>query len=334
MQHTMIRPGRTSAFTLIELLVVIAIIGVLVALLLPAIQQAREAARRTQCKNNLKQMGLALHNYLEAQTTFPPTGCYPAAAAGQWKSFSGQARLLPYLDQANLQNLIDWSAPYDSQGIAISVRVPTFVCPSEINDQGVLDDGITTYPLNYGFNMGLWFIFDRTTNTEGTGSFSPNGRTRPRDMIDGLSNTLGMAEVKAAQDHLRNAGVPSTLGVAPPASPSDVGAYGGQFKTSGHTEWAEGEIRHVGFTTTFPPNTFVPYNNGGTTVNVDYVSCRESWDGCAGPTYAVVTSRSYHVGIVQALLMDGSARAISQNIDSGIWRSLGTRAGGEVIGDF
>src|SRR3954454_21148910 len=99
---------RVRGFTLIELLVVIAIIAVLVALLLPAVQQAREAARRVQCKNNLKQMGLALHNYLDVYTCFPPLGCYPAAAVGQWKTFSAQARLLPYLEQANLQNLIDW----------------------------------------------------------------------------------------------------------------------------------------------------------------------------------------------------------------------------------
>jgi prepilin-type N-terminal cleavage/methylation domain-containing protein len=321
-------------FTLIELLVVIAIIGVLVALLLPAVQQAREAARRTQCKNNLKQIGLAMHNYLDSYGSFPPTGCFPVAAFGQWKSFSSQARLLPYLDQANLQNLINWSADYDSQGIAISVRVPTFVCPSEINDAGFLDDGIMTYPINYAFNMGVWFLYDRTTNAIGTGAFAPNSRLRAGDFVDGMSNTLGAAEVKAAQDHLRNSGTPSALGVPPPASPADVGAYGGQFKTSGHCEWAEGESRHVGFTTTFTPNTFVPYNNGGTTVNIDFISCRESWDGCASPSYAVITSRSYHVGIVQVLLMDGSVRAVSQTINSGLWRSLGTRAGGDVVSEF
>jgi prepilin-type N-terminal cleavage/methylation domain-containing protein len=325
---------RRSGFTLIELLVVIAIIAILIALLLPAVQQAREAARRTQCKNNLKQIGLALHNYLDAQGCFPPTGCYPAAAFGEWKSFSSQARLLPYLDQANLQNLINWSAPYDTQGIAISVRVPTFVCPSEVNDTGFPDDGILTYPINYAFNMGTWFLFDRTSNAIGNGAFAPNSRLRSQDLVDGMSNTLGAAEVVALQSHLRNSGAPATLGIAAPTSPDEIATFGGELKPTGHCEWAEGEARHVGFTTTFPPNTFVPYDNGGTIVNVDFTSCRESWDGCTGPTYAVITSRSYHVGIVQVLLMDGSARAISQNLDRGIWRALGSRMGGEVIGEF
>lgn len=334
MPHTASRPRRSTGFTLIELLVVIAIIAVLIALLLPAVQQAREAARRTQCKNNLKQLGLAIHNYLDAQGSFPPTGCYPSASFGQWKTFSGQARLLPYLDQANLQNLINWSIPYELQGSTISVRVPTFVCPSEINDKGFDDDGIITYPINYGFNVGSWFVYDRTTNTYGTGAFAPNSRLRPNSITDGLSNTLGMSEVKTAQNHLRNGSTPATLGAAPPATPEDIAGYGGSFKTSGHAEWHEGEVRHAGFTTTFPPNTFVPYNNGGSLVDVDLTTCRESLAGCTSPTYAVVTSRSYHVGIVQSLLMDGSVRSISENIDSDIWRYLGTRSGNEVIGEF
>ncbi|MCA9156639.1 MAG: DUF1559 domain-containing protein, partial [Planctomycetales bacterium] len=109
------KAGTRKGFTLIELLVVIAIIAILVALLLPAVQAAREAARRTQCKNNLRQISLALHNYQDIHSCFPSIGCYPAASVGKWKTFSAQARLLPYLEQANLQNLIDWSRPYDVQ---------------------------------------------------------------------------------------------------------------------------------------------------------------------------------------------------------------------------
>jgi len=124
------------------------------------------------------------------------------------------------------------------------------------------------------------------------------------------------------------------LGNAAPTSPDQIAPMGGDFKDSGHTEWAEGESQHGGFTTTFTPNTLVPYDDGGNIVAIDYTSCRESWAGCMGPTYAAVTSRSYHQGIVQALLMDGSCRAFSENIDGGVWRGLGTRAGGEVLGQF
>lgn len=326
---------RRCGFTLIELLVVIAIIAILIALLLPAVQQAREAARRTQCKNNLKQMGLAIHNYADVHTCFPPLGCYPAAAAGQWKTFSAQARLLPYLEQANLQNLINWSIPYDIQGNVTGVRVPTYLCPDEIEDHQFPDGAVFVYPVNYAVNMGTWFAFDRTTGTYGDGAFGTNCRLQTRDCIDGTSNTLAAAEVKAAQDYLRNSGNPSTLGVAAPTAPTQVATFGGNLEAkSGHTEWAEGETHHCGFTTTFTPNTIVPYTSGGSTLDIDFTSCRESWAGCNGPTYAAVTARSYHEGIVHVLLMDGSARAVSENIDRNTWRALGTRKGGEVVGEF
>jgi prepilin-type N-terminal cleavage/methylation domain-containing protein/prepilin-type processing-associated H-X9-DG protein len=321
--------GRRG-FTLIELLVVIAIIAILIALLLPAVQQAREAARRSECKNNLKQMGLALHNYLDAQSSYPLAGAYPPA--GQWKTFSAQARLLPYLDQANLENLINWSLTYPQQGSVTKVRVPTYLCPDERNDHAFPDDDIFTYPLNYAFNMGTWFIFDRASGRNGNGVLGHNKRMKPRDITDGVSNTLGAAEVKAAQSYLKNSGQPNTVGVAMPTSPGAVAAFGGNFEfESGHNEWAEGEVHHIGFTTTFTPNTIVPYNNGGKTLSVDFTSCRESWAGCMGPTYAVVTARSYHAGLVNALMMDGSVRSFSENINGGVWRALGTRSGGETV---
>src|SRR5687768_10209175 len=123
------------AFTLIELLVVIAIIAILIALLLPAVQQVRESARRTQCKNNLKQIGLALHNYLDVYSVLPPSYCVvpgvTTTVGGQWSAF---ARILPYLDQANLQNLIDWKVAYSTQLNVATQRVPLYLCPSEVND--------------------------------------------------------------------------------------------------------------------------------------------------------------------------------------------------------
>src|SRR5882672_7853666 len=118
-------------FTLIELLVVIAIIGVLVALLLPAVQQAREAARRSQCKNNLKQIGLALHNYVDAFTSFPPVSVLPVGKTSE--PWSAQARLLPFIEQTSLHSLIDWGASteFTANPIVCATRVPIYLCPSE-----------------------------------------------------------------------------------------------------------------------------------------------------------------------------------------------------------
>ncbi|MBW3540447.1 MAG: DUF1559 domain-containing protein [Planctomycetes bacterium] len=325
------RPFRRRGFTLIELLVVIAIIAILIALLLPAVQQAREAARRAQCKNNLKQMGLAMHNYLEAYSSFPPTGCY--APGVSQKSWSAQARLLPFLDQANLRNLIDWGQNYELQGNVTRVRVPAFLCPSEINDRGRPDGAIFHYPINYAVNVGFWFIFDRNTGQAGNGATHPNARIRDAHFTDGMSNTLGAAEVKAWNPYFREGGNPAALGAPPPATPAAVAAYGGDFKRdSGHTEWVDGHAHQTGFTTTFGPNTFVPYTNGGESFDIDFTSRREYNTGAV--TYAVVTARSYHVGIVHVLLMDGSARSVSENINLQTWRNLGSRNDGQVLGEF
>ena len=149
-------------FTLIELLVVIAIIAVLVSLLLPAVQAAREAARRTQCKNNLKQLGLALHNYHDVHTVFPPGGTYRAATV-QPAGWSVQARLLPFIEQANLTNLIDFSQSYSVQPLVTPVRISTLICPNEINDKAYPDGALTHWPLNYAANYGEWFLWNPVT---------------------------------------------------------------------------------------------------------------------------------------------------------------------------
>src|SRR5712691_7713632 len=123
---------RREAFTLIELLVVIAIIGVLIGLLLPAVQKTREAANRMKCSNNLKQFGLAMHNYLSTHTVLPPTGYFPAG--GPNVTWSANARLLPYIEQENLFRQINFDAPYSTQPNVSALRVGTFVCPSEPQD--------------------------------------------------------------------------------------------------------------------------------------------------------------------------------------------------------
>lgn len=319
---------RRRGFTLIELLVVIAIIAILIALLLPAVQQAREAARRTQCKNNLKQLGLALHNYHDVFTVFPPAGSYRVSVT-QSAGWSVQARLLPYIDQANLQNLINFSLAYSVQPTVTPVRVPVFLCPSEVNDRAYVDGAITYYPCNYGANYGEWFIWNPVTNQFGSGAFGPNSRTGLRDFTDGSSNTLAFAEVKAFQHYLRDVGaVAATL-----PDPDDLTTLGGSLRDSGHAEWVDARANQMAFTTTFTPNTKCPHVASGVTYDVDFVNSREGVSATE-PTYAAMTSRSFHEGIVQTLLMDGAVRSISENLDLGVWQSLGTRAGGEVVGEF
>ncbi len=334
------RPRK--GFTLIELLVVIAIIAILVALLLPAVQQAREAARRTQCKNNLKQIGLALHNYLDVNNGFPPsfisditTGGVNQTNGGEW---SAQARLLPYLEQASLYNAADLSQAYDSTiNAAIpAMRIAAYQCPSDPNDVARTDSSGNAihYPLSYGFNGGTWRVWTNGTRVPGDGAFAPNRNFKPRDFTDGMSNTIGFSEVKAFTAYNRDGETGTSTIPNDSSQVSALIAGGGSNKAnSGHTEWVDGRVHQTGFTVTLPPNAEVTVPGGDRAEEGDYTSCRED-KPCSGPTYAAVTSRSWHTGIVNSLLMDGSVRSISENIDLGTWRNLGQRSDGQVIGEF
>jgi prepilin-type N-terminal cleavage/methylation domain-containing protein/prepilin-type processing-associated H-X9-DG protein len=323
---------RRNAFTLVELLVVIAIIGILVALLLPAVQAAREAARRMSCGNNLKQIGLALHNYHDTYKVFPPSALLPTGVAAD--SFSPQARLLPFLEQENLQDLIDWNLSYASQPAVTRQRVATYLCPSEINDRERPSATRTDYPLNYGINLGTWFVYDPTTRQGGNGIAAPNGRVNFASVTDGTSNTLAFGEVKAWSPYLRDGGNPAGMGVPIPATPAAVVAFGGSFRAdSGHTEWVDGRAHQTGFTGTFPPNMQFIFNSGGQDYDVDFNSSREGIT-TNQTTYAVVTSRSYHPGGAQVGLVDGSVRFASETVDLSVWRGYATRNGGEVSGEL
>ncbi|MEZ6122529.1 MAG: DUF1559 domain-containing protein [Planctomycetaceae bacterium] len=328
-------------FTLIELLVVIAIIAILIALLLPAVQQAREAARRTQCKNNLKQMGLALHNYIDVNRFLPPGACVNLSVTmtGNNGSWGVHGRILPFLEQGNLYNSVDLSTAWDYQAAISGLKIASYSCPSDPGSDRIRDPGSgksLLFPTTYGFNYGTWFVFDPTTGRGGDGLFYPNAKLSFRDATDGSSNTLLAAEVKAWTRYNRNGGPPSTVIPANASDAALMAASGTDFKDTGHTEWPDGRCHHTGFTATLTPNTKVSYTSGGSTYDeVDYNSWQEGKNGSAGsPSYAVITSRSFHEGVVNVVLFDGSTRTISENIDLGIWRSLATRSGGEIIGEF
>ncbi|WP_166827934.1 DUF1559 domain-containing protein [Thalassoroseus pseudoceratinae] len=295
-------------FTLIELLVVIAIIAILIALLLPAVQQAREAARRTQCKNNLKQIGIGLHNYHDTFEKFP-VGTY-GCCWGTW-----QVALLPQIEQGNLYDLYNHTNKYGagqyryggSENTDVTTkRIPSLTCPSDQENTPIGDITSHNYAANYG-NTG--YAQQSTLNgvTFGGAPFAyfANGSNKVyglRDILDGTTNTLLVAEV------LQGKG-------------SDL---------RGFTWWGDASS----FSTYLAPNSSQPdtiysssYCNNQPNLNLPCTTSSSS-----NPT--MFGSRSRHPGGVQVVLCDGSARFISENVDLDTWRGLGTTQGSEVLGEF
>lgn len=330
------RVGR-PAFTLVELLVVIAIIGTLVALLLPAVQAAREASRRMSCGNNLRQIGLSLHNYEGTYRYFPSSWQPSNPVNGKSDGWSVQARLLPYMEQGAIYNGIRFDQTYNgavlpgTNQLISTFRVKSYLCPSEIKDKMRLSSaGLPEhYPINYHCNLGTWFVWDPQTQNGGQGAFRPYWPGRPGEFTDGLSNTFAFSEARAYTPYYRNkatAGLNQPL----PANPAAVCPLAGDFKTdSGHTEWVDGRAHQTGLTAVFAPNTKVPCSVSGMEYDIDWTNQQEG-NSATAPTFAAITARSYHPNGVNTLLMDGSVVFTTSSVNRTIWQALATRDGGEV----
>jgi len=329
---------HSNGFTLVELLVVIAIIGVLVGLLLPAIQAAREAGRRLTCSNKIRQVALSMHNYESSQGAFPPN---IMIGKDQYR-WSAQARILPYIEQYGMAAGIDFNQNYSNVflngQLLRSMRVETFLCPDEERDEQRYKNGDPSdYPLNYGVNCGVWKVYDASDKTGGEGAFYPNSGLATRSFTDGLSNTLMLAEVKGWQPYWRDTNNASNVPVDIPSDLCSIATSGDKVRETGHSEWIDGRAHQTGFTATFTPNQQV-YCEG---MDIDWTNHRVTgWNPAApddplpteGETYVAVTSRSYHTGnLVNVAKMDGSVQSVNGDIDLLVWRAMATRNGEETI---
>jgi prepilin-type N-terminal cleavage/methylation domain-containing protein/prepilin-type processing-associated H-X9-DG protein len=334
------------AFTLIELLVAIAIIALLIALLLPAVQAAREAARRVQCTNNIKQIGLALHNYETAVGALPMTLSLLGTGNTVYydTGWSAQARILPYMEGNplfNAANIIVFKEDPPNSTV-ISLTVAAFICPSEVKQQVSQHDYGLSGVINYGVCGGDWFVWGGFNGPNNRQAFGPNRSMRFASIPDGLSATLFAAEVKAYQTSsncrftplpsVNNPNsIPSPYGDPFQVAPEyDNGGCETQNQAEFHTECSDGHVHAAGFTTAWPPNKAIigrplSFYPG---LDLDLNGMNEE---NGGPTFSAINARSYHPGGVNILLGDGSVRFVKSTIDGMVWRALGTVAGGEVV---
>ncbi len=323
--------ARYRGFTLVELLVVIAIIGVLVGLLLPAVQAAREAARRMQCSNNLKQIGLAMHNYSDVHKTFPYGHRLEVGGDSQRRDNWFQ-RLLPFVEQQAYYDLYDNAhitiSPFAAEYIhrlpesIAGIAVPGFMCPSDpagpARGGGGSDNGFQgNYAVCAGGGTPISPVIDPTVVlnlnmiTEDPGGMFGRQRARGfRDCLDGTSNTLLASE-----------------GIIRGSRGGSWGGLGGYWGGAPHGSF--------GFSTGEAPNTTVPdrvYSCKNANDLYRKAPCENGHaDGLPGRWNF---ARSYHPGGVLAALCDGSVRFVSESVDRNTWRNLGNRADGGVLAEY
>lgn len=332
---------KQRGFTLIELLVVIAIIAILIALLLPAVQQAREAARRTQCKNNLKQIGLAMHNYHDVYNMFPVGACARPGGLGMDVTIGAFASILPYIDQANLKTLYDDTVPWEQQNVAANPTlattiIPAYLCPSATGVQVETHPVLASYPVGVNGVATCQYLLSKGAtdgwcltpgNDPNIGMFGINLRTSFKNLTDGSSNTLCVGEGATGNpfDQVADKTGTGTLGTAlgaqivagawiiPQPTPQSV---------------AGGAI----FTTVSNFGTTIWKVNQNPVVETVYDDANVS--NCNAVGDSTTNFRSAHVGGVQFTLGDGSTRFVSENIDGNVYNAVGTRSKGEVVGEW
>lgn len=322
--------GRTRAFTLVELLVVIAILGTLIALLLPALQAARESGRRASCANNLHQIGLAAHAFLGEQQSFPSAAdshAWAAAPATPWTFFrwSALAKLTPYLEDKSVYKMLDLSVPLYNSSLSVTPQnaagvarpIPTFLCPSD--RRMIVSPQFA--PTNYAVCGGSGN--DGGSPINANGIFFVNSHTRPEQIANGLSHTA-----LAAESTLGNASGSGSSGdpnidykftlTTPLTDGACAGTYQWNVSDGRGFAWASGEFRCALYNHYYLPNQAVPDCLGASlsgdiqTLFVDY-----GWR----------TARSRHPGGVNLLMADGSGTFISNDIDQSTWQAMSTRTG-------
>lgn len=300
---------KRAGFTLIELLVVIAIIAVLISLLLPAVQQAREAARRTQCRNNLKQIGLAMFNYESTHSVFPPAMIENTNSGSSGLGANGFILMLPYLDQSNVYSGYNFSDFYSSayNTAVINQRIPSFLCPSMVIPREV--------PLTVCSEVGAPGSY---LLSEGTAAYQSPSRgifpfiaptqfgvsnkpTRVSDITDGTSNTLAAGEANYRYKLYNWSSCPGNAAL--------VGT-----SRSGYARWAVG----------YPGGAI-----GNSRASLGTAQRLNVFSGTTTSGYA-----SDHIGGVTILMADGAVRFLSENVSSTVLDGLATRDGTEVLGEF
>jgi prepilin-type N-terminal cleavage/methylation domain-containing protein/prepilin-type processing-associated H-X9-DG protein len=324
-----VRNVQRRGFTLVELLVVIAIIGVLVALLLPAIQSAREAARRSQCINNLKQLGLALQNFESAQKVIPAgsLGTFQISAP----YYSPHTRLLPYIEQGSLYDQFNLAgSPWDTNNYRIARSQPSvLLCPSDDNNRDTLgtDMGWT----NYHANCGSWIELTRQWDgvfgaDKSVNGYQPLEPLSFRQITDGLSNTAAFAEIvngygpdaRAAKDPLSDCfnfnGRPLRTDVVAARNSflekswtSASIPWSGEWRWRGYP-WTEGTPWRNWYNHLLPPN------------STCWVQSEQWW-------MIVSPASSRHSGVVNVVMCDGSVQSVTPDVDPDIWVNQGTRDG-------